>query len=1307
MSSPPSEPKLADLERQIPHALVADRHRLRRRVRSIRQAQQRKQPFDKNLTRLAEEVQQSVQLRKSRLEGRPAVTFDEALPIFAKRQEITDAIANHQVVVVSGETGSGKSTQLPKICLDMGRGIDGMIGHTQPRRIAARSVAARVAEELGTTVGQAVGFKIRFTDATSPCTYVKLMTDGILLAESQGDTFLNQYDTIIIDEAHERSLNIDFLLGFVKRLLPKRPELRLIITSATIDAQRFSEHFATATGPAPVIEVSGRTYPVEVRYRPLEGDNDSDEADLQRGVLNAVEELTAEDDGDVLIFMPTERDIRETAQALRGRQIAGSRMGKGTEILPLYGRLSTAEQNRVFQSHNHRRIVIATNVAESSLTVPGIRSVIDAGTARISRYSARSKVQRLPIEPISRASADQRKGRCGRLGPGICIRLYSEQDYLTRDEFTSPEIQRTNLAAVILQTLSLKLGAIEEYPFLDPPKPIAIREGYSTLFELGAIDDRDCLTDIGRKLSRLPVDPRVGRMVLAAHEENCLREVLIIAAALELQDPRERPVDKQQAADTCHEQFVHEESDFLGYLKLWDFYERLKHDLSRGRLRKACQQNFLSYNRMREWQEIHRQLLQIVEQNKLKQQPRRDDYDAIHRSLLTGLLSGVANRTDTYEYTGAGGQKLNLWPGSATFEKKPKWIVAAELVETTRRYARVVARISPNWIEPLAGHLVVRTHSEPHWVPETGSVMAYEKVTLFGLPIIPRRRIPYGSVNAPVAREMFIQHGLVEGDWQTPAKFFAHNQQLIEQLEEMAAKSRRRDFLLGEEARYEYYDSRIPPHAYDGARLRKWLRKVEQTTPNILHMTQSDLLVDHSEAVTDTDFPDAITIDKMQLPLEYHLEPGSDEDGVTLTIPQAGLNQLQPHRLEWLVPGLIEEKILALIKSLPKSSRRSLNPLAETARKVAAEIPFGEGEFAAAVADKLAEIAGTRCAASEFQQVQLPNHLRMNVRVIDSEGEALGEGRDLTKIRKSLGAAAAANFSAIDDPTWNRDGIVTWDFGELPKRVDIQHGGLALKGYPALIDTGEAVNLRLLDCPLKATFETRGGLRRLFYLAERRELKAQADWLPNIDRILLNAATLPDSAIFRKCIAELLTDRAFLATNAIPRSAEKFEEQRRTGNQRIGRAVQEVAGLLEPMLTAYQQALVAVESATGKGWDAAVADMRLQLHELATSGFLTRTPWNWLQQYPRYFEGIRRRLHKLAHGGAPRDKEHHAVIQPRCNAYRTRAAEHLSRGVYDPELIQYRWMLEELRVSLFVQELGTSITISPQRLDKQGAKVRA
>lgn len=1299
-------PSLHELERDINKARAGDRHRLRQRLRSLRQAKKDGKPFDRNLTRLREELAQSVELRRQRLEGLPTVTYDEALPIAERREEIAAAIREHQVIVVCGETGSGKSTQLPKICLELGRGVDGVIGHTQPRRIAARSVAARIAEELNTSVGGDVGFKIRFTDATNSRTYVKLMTDGILLAETQGDPLLNQYDTIIIDEAHERSLNIDFLLGYIKRSLPKRPDLRLIITSATIDAARFSEHFTTKSGPAPVIEVSGRVFPVEVRYRPLEGDDETEDADVQQGVLGAVEELMVDSAGDILIFMPTERDIRDTAQALRGRQVSGHGIGGEIEILPLYGRLSTAEQNRVFEPHRRRRIVIATNVAESSLTVPGIHAVIDAGTARISRYSSRSQVQRLPIEPISRASADQRKGRCGRIGPGICIRLYSEADYLARDEFTAPEIQRTNLAAVILQTVALKLGQIEEFPFLDPPKPTAIRDGFKTLFELGAIDEKNQLTEIGRKLSRFPTDPRVGRMVLAAQDENCLREVLIIAAALEVQDPRERPVDKQQAADECHAEFAHEESDFLGYLKLWDFYEGLKTKLSRNQLRKGCRGNFLSYNRMREWQEVHRQLLLLVERNKLKQQPRRDDYDAIHRALLTGLLSGLAFRSEVYEYTGSGGQKLHLWPGSATFSQKPKWIIAAELVETSRRYARVVARINPNWIEPIAGHLVSSTHSDPHWVPETGSVMAFEKVTLYGLTIVPRRRVPYGKVDATRARDLFIQHALVEGDWESSLKFFRHNRQLLEQMEELAAKSRRRDFLLGEEARYEFYDRRIPAHAYDGARLRKWLFKAGRDQPQLLLMTEADLLLEQADEVAGADFPDVITIGAMQLSLEYNLDPGNDEDGVTLTVPEEGLNQLQPQRLEWLVPGLIEEKIAALIKSLPKPIRRNLMPVSETARTVAGQLKFGSGSFSVGVADALGRIAGVPIAPSAFQQVVLPNHLRMNVRVVDAEGTTLGTDRNLTEIRKKLGGNAATQFSSVDDPRWNRDGIVAWDFGELPKRVDVKRGGVTLKGYPALIDCGDSASLRLLDCPHRATYETRGGVRRLFTLAARTQIKAQVDWLPQLNRMLLNAATLPDGPHMRQRIAELIAERTFLR-KAIPRTAAEFEKKFATEREQMGRAVQEVSSVIGPLLESYQQALMAIESATSADWGYVLADTRSQLEHLTEAGFLTNTPWNWLRHYPRYFEGIRHRLHKLSGRGLAHDKKHFAVIQPRWHAYTARIAEHTRRGVHDPELIEYHWMLEELRVSLFVQELGTSITISPQRIDKQGAKVRA
>ncbi len=1004
---------ISQLERDIRQAMGAERFRLRRRLRNIKDAQRAGKPFDRNLSRLARDVEKSVQERKDRINGVPAIEYDPELPITAKKDEIAAAIREHPVIVVCGETGSGKSTQLPKICLEIGRGIDGMIGHTQPRRIAARSVSARIAEELKSPLGQQVGFKIRFTDATKPSTYIKLMTDGILLAESQNDRFLNQYDTIIIDEAHERSLNIDFLLGYIKRLLPKRRDLRLIITSATIDAARFSEHFAGENGPAPVIEVSGRAYPVETRYRPLvsEDPDDEGEPDPMDCLKAAVDELALEKPaGDMLIFLPTEREIREAAQTLRGHKIPLDAPGRLTDILPLYGRLSTKEQNRVFQPSKWRRIVLATNVAESSLTVPGIRYVIDTGTARISRYSARSQVQRLPIEPISQASADQRKGRCGRIGPGICVRLYSEEDYETRDRFTPPEIQRTNLASVILQTMSLNLGHLEDFPFLDPPKSSVIRDGYKTLFELGALDDKDRLTEIGKQLSRLPVDPRIGRMILAGQTENCLHEVLIIASALELQDPRERPLDKQQAADAAHEQFKHEDSDFLSYLKLWDFYHKLRNDVSRSRLRKACRQHFLSYNRLREWADIYQQLLRLVEEAGFKLQKRKDDFEAIHRALLTGLLSNIAYRAETYEYTGAGGTKFQLWPGSGLFEKKPKWVLAAELVETNRRYLRTVAKLNPNWIEPLAGHLINKSHSEPHWDAEAGSVMAFEKVSLFGLTIVPRRRVRYGPIDPQKSRELFIQHGLVEGEMETRLEFFAHNQKLLEEVAGMQAKSRQRDLLLGEEAQYDFYDKRLLAEVFDVPSLERWWKDAKCREPRLLYMSKSDLLKEGGEVLADEDFPNALTIDRMRLRLEYHLEPGSAEDGITLVVPKEGVNQLEPQRLGWLVPGLLEEKITALIKSLPKDLRRCFVPAPDTAKEVLKVLHFGQGDMTAEVAKVLSRIAGEPILPTAFDTSRLPSHLRMNVRVVDQDrrsrrrGAGFGNsaGRDWVRKRRRV-----------------------------------------------------------------------------------------------------------------------------------------------------------------------------------------------------------------------------------------------------------------------------------------------------------------
>lgn len=1295
---------------QLELALQADRHRLRRLLRQVREAQQKNQPHDKLLARLEHDLQQSQATREARRRNLPKLEFDEQLPISARRDEIARAIAEHPVVVVCGETGSGKSTQLPKICLSIGRGIDGLIGHTQPRRIAARTVAARLAEELHTPLGQQVGFKIRFTDSTGPQTLVKLMTDGILLAESQSDRFLDQYDTIIIDEAHERSLNIDFLLGYLQRLLTRRRNLKVIITSATIDAQRFAAHFGDTRGPAPIIEVSGRTYPVEVRYQPIELEPGEMLPDIHRAVANTVDEICRQAPGDVLIFMPTERDIHESAKTLRSR-----RLQSGTvEILPLYARLSTAEQQRIFKPHNGRRVVIATNVAESSLTVPGIRYVIDPGTARISRYSGRTKMQRLPIEAISQASANQRMGRCGRVGPGICIRLYSQEDFQSREPYTAPEIQRTNLASVVLQAETLGLGAIDEFPFLDPPRPEAVRDGYRTLFELGAIDEEQRLTQLGQRLGRLPVDPRVGRMVLAAYHENALPEVLIIAAALEVQDPRERPHDQQQAADSAHAQFQHAESDFLFYLNLWDWYHQLKEDLSRSKLDKACRQNFLNQLRMREWLDVHRQLVEMVEQGvsvrgggseRIKVGPRRNDYAAIHRALATGLLANIAQRGDGFEYTVAGGGKSVIWPGSGVFENKPKWIIAAEQIETTKRYLRCVAKIDPGWLESLAPHLIKRSHFDPHWDSRAGQVMGYEKLSLYGLVIHPKRRLRFAPIDAALSRRLFIQHGLVEGDVVTRGAFLEHNQQLLERVQGWEAKSRC-ELLRSEDARFEFYDKRIPPEVNDTQSFEKWRRDAERSNKQLLLMTPADLLADPKDEVSEGEFPDAFDYGSMKLPLKYRHEPGAEDDGVTVVVPQEGLNHLDRQRLGWLVPGLLEEKITALIKSLPKTIRTRFVPIPDTAKKVLEQVHFGQGSIQAVVAEALAKIGGVSVRIDDFQESKLPDYLRMNVRVVDPAGTVQGHSRDIGELQRQLGAKNVARQGTIDHTQWRRDGITSWDFGALPAYVELSRGNVAIKGFPAIIDRGENVSLRLLDLEARALRESRLGVRRLFYLASHRELENQITWLPNLNQLLLFGSGIGDAKTIRQQLAELIADRAFLPNDDLPSDDVLFKLQLKQGRARIGAAVQDVMKLVTPLLKGYHDARLALDRLKLPQFHYVLHDVHTQLEHLTVSGFLTHTPWPWLQHYPRYLRGIVARIDKLFGGRRAQDQQAHQELEPRWREYLVRYEQHREHDLYDPALIQYRWMLEEWRVSLFAQELGTSLSVSAKRLDKQWSEVR-
>jgi ATP-dependent helicase HrpA len=1304
---------LADIREQLARAMAADRHRLRRQLRTVERAAREGRPFDRSLARLSEQLARSVAVRQRRYQDVPSLAFDPELPITARIDEISAAIRQHPVTIVCGETGSGKSTQLPKICLSLGRGIDGLIGHTQPRRIAARSVAARIAEELNSPLGRHVGFKIRFTDATQPETYIKLMTDGILLAETQGDRFLDQYDTILIDEAHERSLNIDFLLGYLKRLLPRRPDLKLIITSATIDAARFSGHFSDpATGfSAPIIEVSGRTFPVDVLYRPLQAeDQEGDDLDLQDAILQTVDELARTGPGDILVFLPTERDILETHKTLRGHSIPGD--GRQTEILPLYARLPARDQNKVFQPHARRRVVLATNVAESSLTVPGIRFVIDAGTARISHYSPRRKVQRLPIEAISRASADQRAGRCGRIGPGICVRLYSETDYQTRDRYTLPEIRRTNLASVILQTKAMQLGELEDFPFLDPPRADAIRDGYKTLFELGAIDQHRQLTDLGRQLARLPVDPRIGRMILAAAQQRCLPEVLIIAAVLEVQDPRDRPHDKQQAADEAHARFAHPASDFLALLNLWDFYHQLRTKLTRNQLRKACRQNFLSFNRMREWLDIHRQLKQLADEAKLTTQRSTTDarsdeqrYAAIHQALLAGLLSNVAQRGDGYEYTGAGGMTFHLWPGSGIFAGKPKWIMAAELVETTRTYARTVARIAPEWIEPLAGHLVKRTYHEPHWSRRAGAAMAYERVTLFGLTVVPRRRVRYGPIDPIASRELLIRDGLVEGQCHVRAGFLGRNRRLVQELEQLATRSRRSEMYVGLQEQYDFYDQRIPADVCDVAGLERWLRQVREQQPGVLEMTVQDLLGDTTHETAREHYPDRFSTESTALPLEYRFEPGNESDGITLTVPQTALNQLNAGQLGWLVPGLLEEKVLALIRSLPKPIRRNFVPAPETARKVVGRLRFGEGSFLEMVAATLQPMSDEPVSAADFRLDRLPHHLCMNVRVVDDQGKTIAASRDVDSLQRQLQRQVAASFAGLQDHAWHRDGVVRWDLDELPAQVTFQRGGLQLIGYPMLVDTGQDVGLRLADSALTAQRATREGLRRLICLAEHNELRAQVAWLPGLNQWKLHAATLGNCQPLDQELAELIADRAFLDEQFIPRTAAEFEQFRRRGRKRIGLAVQTITPLMRRLFESYHRAQLSIEEHSSPRWPEALADIQSQLAGLTGPRFLVLTPYAWLEHYPRYFDAICVRLDRLASGGLDRDRQGMEALRPFLEAYYRRCQEMKKSAPYDAELEQFRWMLEEFRVSLFAQTLGTSLTVSAKRLEKQWTKV--
>ncbi|WP_081485813.1 ATP-dependent RNA helicase HrpA [Thiothrix nivea] len=1232
------------------------------------------------------------QRRALRLQNLPKPEYPEELPVAARREEIMAAIAKHQVVIICGETGSGKTTQLPKMCLALQRGVNGFIGHTQPRRLAARSVAARIAEELKTQLGQQVGYKVRFHDRCSPNSYIKLMTDGILLAEIQQDRLLRQYDTLIIDEAHERSLNIDFLLGYLKWLLPKRRDLKVIITSATIDPERFSYHFNNA----PIINVSGRTYPVEIRYRPLvdvDGEEEL-ERDQTEAILDAVDELGREAPGDILVFLPGEREIRETAEALRKHH------PPATEILPLYARLSSEEQHRIFEPHGRRRIVLATNVAETSLTVPGIKYVVDSGYARISRYSWRAGVQRLPIEKVSQASANQRSGRCGRVSNGIAIRLYSEDDFSKRPLFTEPEILRTNLAAVILQLTALWNADVEAFPFVEPPDTRLIRDGFKLLFELGAVDRNYNVTRSGHQLAKLPLDPRFGRMLLAAQENGVLREVLVIVSALTLQDPRERPLEKQQAADEKHSRFKDEQSDFLSFLKLWDYFHEQRKHLSQRKFRELCKKEFLSFIRLREWHDIHTQLHQMVLEMGGKLNETEASYDAIHLSLLTGLLGNIGLKDEDREYQGAGGRKFHIFPASGLKKKAPPWVMAAELVETSRLFGRTIARIQPEWVEKLADHLLRRHYSEPHWEQRPAQVAAFERTTLYGITITQRRKVSYGRIDPPVCRELFIRHALVYGEFRTSARFFQHNAELIADIETLEAKSRRRDILADEQRLYEFYDQRIPAHVVNGHSFERWRKKAEQQDPHLLYLSREYLMQREAGHETSGQFPDSLQVQGLELPLRYHFDPKAADDGVSVRVPLLGLNQLAPTRFEYLVPGMLEEKITALIRALPKQVRKQFVPAPDYARACMESIqPNDTTPLQAAVEKQLLRMTGSQIPPEAWADIILDPHLLMRFEVVDENGNIIRSGRDLETLRGKVRQQTRQELAAQPTQSIERSSITAWDFGDLPETHWLEAGGTKLRTWPALVDTStsptnQQVAIRLFDNEAEATQAHWQGVLRLFLLALPTEAKDLPKHVPQMQTLCLHYAATGKCEELKESITRYVFRQVFADYLTI-RKQDSFAYALAECRKQIFPQTQETARLLTPTLAMYHDLRKQLKGKVQPVWLEALNDISEQLGQLVHPGFLDAISPEELRHFPRYLKGIQRRLQKLAENPA-KDRGLRVQVQP----YWDKWKEQQKKGGGNPALYEYRWLLEEFRVSLFAQELGTARPVSAKRLDE-------
>ncbi|MHB1145834.1 MAG: ATP-dependent RNA helicase HrpA [Thiobacillus sp.] len=1237
------------------------------------------------------------------------ITYPD-LPVSARRDDILAALGKHRVLILCGETGSGKTTQIPKMCLEAGVRPGKLIGCTQPRRIAARSVAARIAQELGGELGGTVGYKVRFTDTVRHDTAIKVMTDGILLAESQGDPLLSRYDTIIIDEAHERSLNIDFLLGYLKTLVEKRSDLRVVITSATIDAERFSKHFSDA----PVIEVSGRTYPVEIRWRPVERSEreapatparsdrekkDKDAPDLIAAILDATDELARVGPGDILVFLPGEREIRDTAEALRKHH------PPGTEILPLFSRLSVAEQDAIFKPTNAlRRIVLATNVAETSLTVPGIRYVIDPGTARVKRYSARNKVEQLLIEKVSQASANQRAGRCGRVADGVCIRLYDEADFGNRPRFTDPELLRSSLAGVILRMKSLGLGDVVGFPFIDPPSSRLVTDGYQLLAELHALDEAGQLTATGNKLARLPLDPRIARMLLAAEKQRCVREVLIIASALSVQDPRDRPMEHAQAADEKHKLFADERSDFMGWLKLWRWYEeQVQHKKTNRQLQTLLQDHFLSPRRMREWRDIHGQLHAQVSELGLKENDKDAGYDAIHQALLTGLLGNIGFKSDDAKgrpkpgegnYQGARGIKLSIHPGSALAKKGPKWIMAAELTDTGRLLARTAAEVRPEWIEAAGRHLLTRMFIEPHWEQDGARVVAFERVSLYGITLVPRRKIHYGPIDPVLSRELFIRGALVAGEYDTKAPWFAHNRALIQEIEELEHKARKSGVWLDEARIFRVFDARIPADLHNGVAFETWRAEAEAADPKILFLQREDILgeelgADHAL------FPETMLVDSVACKLKYRFEPGHALDGVTLHLPLYLLNRIEPAQVDWLVPGLIREKLTALLKFLPKATRRPLIPLPDTVTAFLSVAKPGEQTLTAALAAFIHRKTGADIHPDEWKG-ELPAHLMMNLSVIDDSGQELASGRDLAVLRQQLGGAARITYgSGAGDSEFERTGLVEWNFGDLPEQVKFKRGGRELIGYPALVDNGETVDLRLLDADDVAESETRRGVVRLLRIALAAQFRQLDKDLSRETALALKYRSFGSPEQLRAALIDAIATRALLGDDDTPRDAKTFGKQKERAKPRMAVVKQALLRDVAEILDLHTQ--VAARLAVKPQFTAAMRDETAHLAALVAPDFITATPWTHLKDLPRYLRGILKRLEKLP-AAEQRDARGMAGVLTLQNKYLARRA--LVKGEVPGALEDFRWQLEELRISLFAQELKTPCPVSVKRLDK-------